>query len=112
MVYADLPDDFEDNKAKYAKQIMKGDIEFTMMYSFNDGATGVRHFMRKMTTDDGSKPDCPIDHFIGVWDNSKKNLHKDLEGSESQEGQGEYGGYTEEDLDAMVDEVLADDDDE
>lgn len=112
LVYADLPDDFEDNKAKYAKQIMKGDIEFTMMYSFNDGATGVRHFMRKMTTDDGSKPDCPIDHFIGVWDNSKKNLHKDLEGSERQEGQGEYGGYTEEDLDAMVDEVLADDEDE
>ena len=105
-VYADLPDDFEDNKAKYAKQVMKGDIEFSMMYSFNDGATGVRHFMRKMTTDDGSKPDCPIDHFIGVWDNSKKNLHKDLEGETSEEN------YTDEEINEYLDEVLGDDDDD
>ena len=90
-VFADIPEDFEDNKAKCAKQVMKGDLELTMLYSFGDGATGVRHFMRKMTTDDGSKPDCPIDHFIGVWDNSKKNLHKDLEGEE-QSGDEEYYG--------------------
>ena len=85
---------------------MKGDIEFSMMYSFNDGATGVRHFMRKMTTDDGSKPDCPIDHFIGVWDNSKKNLHKDLEGETSEEN------YTDEEINEYLDEVLGDDDDD
>lgn len=106
VVYADLPEDFDENKAKYAKQIIKGDIEFSMLYSFDDGATGVRHFMRKMTTDDGSKPDCPIDHFIGVWDNSKKNLHKDLEGEEGE------GNYTDEEINEYLDDVLGDDDDE
>ena len=95
-VFSDIPEEFEDNKAKCAKQVMKGDVELTMIYSFGDGATGVRHFMRKMTTDDGSKPDCPIDHFIGVWDNSKKNLHKDLEGEESQGDQEDYDEYNEE----------------
>lgn len=103
-VFADIPEDFEDNKAKCAKQVMKGDVELTMLYSFGDGATGVRHFMRKMTTDDGSKPDCPIDHFIGVWDNSKKNLHKDLEGEEN--------SSEEEDVDEYLDEYLDGDDDE
>ena len=106
VVYADLPEDFDENKAKYAKQIIKGDIEFSMLYSFDDGATGVRHFMRKMTTDDGSKPDCPIDHFIGVWDNSKKNLHKDLEGEEVE------GNYTDEEINEYLDDVIGDDDDE
>ena len=103
-VYADIPEYFEENKAKCAKQVMKGDIELTMLYSFGDGATGVRHFMRKMTTDDGSKPDCPIDHFIGVWDNSKKNLHKDLEGEEN--------SSEEEDVDEYLDEYLDGDDEE
>ena len=103
-VFADIPEDFEDNKAKCAKQVMKGNIELTMLYNFGNGATGVRHFMRKMTTDDGSKPDCPIDHFIGVWDNSKKNLHKDLEGEES--------SSEEEDVDEYLDEYLDGDDDE
>lgn len=103
-VFVDVPEDFEDNKAKYAKQIIKGDLEFTMLYNFGDGATGVRHFMRKMTTDDGSKPDCPIDHFIGVWDNSKKNLHKDLEGEEN--------SSEEEDVDEYLDEYLDGDDDD
>lgn len=105
-VHADVPEDFDENKAKYAKQIMKGDIEFTMLYSFGDGATGVRHFMRKMTTDDGSKPDCPIDHFIGVWDNSKKNLHKDLEGETGEEN------YSDEEINEYLDDVLGDDDDD
>lgn len=102
-VFAEIPEDFEENKAKYAKQIIKGDLEFTMLYNFGDGATGVRHFMRKMTTDDGSKPDCPIDHFIGVWDNSKKNLHKDLEGEEN---------ISEEDADEYLDKYLDGDDDD
>lgn len=78
-VHFDVPEDIEDNPGKVAASVIKGKTELTSMYSYNNGKTGVRHFMRQMTTDDGSKPDCPVDHFIGVWDNSKKNLHKNLE---------------------------------